>query len=168
MNSLKCYLLSGIFFVLLAGTLSHFLYEWTNSHVIVGLFTPVNESIWEHMKLIFFPMLLYSPFLIKKVRKNYPCIISSIPFGILIGTIAVMIIFYTYTGILGEHTLFLDLVTFVVSDLLAFYTAYRFTLSCRLQNDTTLLYCLLCLFILCFFLFTYHPPHIGLFEDYSL
>ena len=163
MNSLKRYLLSGIIFVILVGTLSHFLYEWTNNNIIVGLFTPVNESIWEHMKLIFFPMLLYSLFLMKKEKENYPCITSAIPFGILIGTVSVMIIFYTYTGILGKHTLFLDLVTFVISVLLAFYTIYRLTLSCRVQKYTTLLYCLLGLFALCFFVFTYYPPPIGLF-----
>ena len=49
----------GTIFVSAAGTLLHFVYGWTGNHFIVGLFAPVNESTWEHMKLLYFPMLLY-------------------------------------------------------------------------------------------------------------
>lgn len=56
---LKTYTIIGVFFVLAAGSLAHFLYDWTGSNAIAGLFVPVNESVWEHMKLLFFPMLLY-------------------------------------------------------------------------------------------------------------
>ncbi|WP_286082764.1 DUF6512 family protein, partial [Parablautia intestinalis] len=62
MKSLKQYTAIGIIFVLLAGTLAHFVYDWSGNHAVIGLFTPVNESIWEHMKLLFFPMLLYAFF----------------------------------------------------------------------------------------------------------
>ena len=53
---LKTYTIIGVFFVLAAGSLAHFLYDWTGSNAIAGLFVPVNESVWEHMKLLFFPM----------------------------------------------------------------------------------------------------------------
>ena len=59
MKQLKAYTIVGFFFVLILGTLFHFLYEWTNQCYIVGFFAPVSESVWEHMKLLFFPMLLY-------------------------------------------------------------------------------------------------------------
>ena len=35
------------------GTIGHFLFEWTGENAIVGLFFPVNESTWEHLKLLF-------------------------------------------------------------------------------------------------------------------
>ena len=60
MKRLKCFTIAGIFFVLITGSLAHFLYGWSGNNHIVGLFTPVSESIWEHMKLIFFPMLIYT------------------------------------------------------------------------------------------------------------
>ena len=37
------------------GVLFHFMYEWTGENAIAGLFFPINESTWEHLKLIFFP-----------------------------------------------------------------------------------------------------------------
>ena len=42
------------------GTIGHFLYEWTGDNRIVGYFFSTNESTWEHLKLLFFPTLIYS------------------------------------------------------------------------------------------------------------
>ncbi len=50
--------LPEILFVIVLGTLMHFMYNWSGKHPFAGLIAPVNESVWEHMKLLFFPMLL--------------------------------------------------------------------------------------------------------------
>lgn len=42
-----------------AGTLWHFVYEWSGENPIIGAIAPVNESVWEHLKLLFFPSLFY-------------------------------------------------------------------------------------------------------------
>ncbi len=42
------------------GTLSHFLYDWSHENKILGLFTAVNESTWEHVKIAITPTLLWS------------------------------------------------------------------------------------------------------------
>ena len=49
----------GFFVVSILGTLGHFVYNWTDENILAGFLFPVNESTWEHMKLAFFPMLLY-------------------------------------------------------------------------------------------------------------
>jgi len=153
----------GIIFVLLTGTLAHFLYEWSGNNYIIGFFTPINESIWEHMKLLFFPMLLFSLSTVTKLKKNYPCIISSLFSGILIGTVLIPVFFYTYTGIWGYDIFILDLLTFILAVIIAFSTAYKFTLSCRMQNYTIPLCAAIGAVLICFLLFTYSPPNIGLF-----
>lgn len=79
MKTLRRYTVIGILFVMLTGTLAHFLYDWSGKHAVVGLFSPVNESVWEHMKLLFFPMLLYSLFLIGRLKGDFPA--SPLPFG---------------------------------------------------------------------------------------
>lgn len=165
MKELRNYTIAGILFVLAAGTLSHFIYEWTGENTLAGLFVPVNESTWEHMKLIFFPMLLYSFFLKHKLESKFPCITSALPFGILCGTLLIPVLFYTYTGILGFHVFFLDLATFFFSVLLAFYAVFRLSSSCCIQKFSPALYGLLCLFFLCFLLFSYFPPNIGIFAE---
>ena len=117
-------MLSGILFTSILGTLSHFLYEWSGGNLYVGFFAPVNESVWEHMKLIFFPMLFYSLILFVKLKTEYPCIISSVCFGILTGTFLIPVLFYAYTCLLGKNVFLLDLATFVLSAAAAFFCVF--------------------------------------------
>lgn len=165
MRQLKNDTVIGVILVLIVGTLSHFIYEWTGKNLIVGFLTPVNESTWEHMKLVFFPMLFYSFVMNKNLKQNFPCITSSLAFGILLGTLLIPAIFYTYTAILGDHVFILDLLTFALSVIIAFFVIYKLTLSCKLIKYTFLLCILLFIIIICFFLFTYFPPNIKLFSE---
>ena len=113
MKHFKRYTILGILFVIITGTLSHFLYDWSGNNRIVGFFTPINESVWEHMKLLFFPMLLYSLFVIVKFQKKYPCIISALCFGILTGTLLIPLLYYAYTFVLGKNFFVLDISIFI-------------------------------------------------------
>ncbi|MEA4973343.1 MAG: DUF6512 family protein [Candidatus Metalachnospira sp.] len=164
-KNLSMYFVLGFIFVSVIGTLAHFLYEFSKQNVLVGLISPVNESTWEHMKLIFFPMLMYSLFLIPKLQNNYPCIKSSLFLGIIIGTFLIPILFYTYTGILGYNKLALDISVFIISVLIAFFTAYKLTLSCK--SDPYIKVITFCVFILAilFFIYTYFPPQLEIFKE---
>ena len=65
----KYIFISGFLFTSVLGTLSHFFYEWSGDSTFIGLVCPISESAWEHMKLLFFPALLYC-FLFKLIYKN--------------------------------------------------------------------------------------------------
>ncbi|MDD6811469.1 MAG: DUF6512 family protein [Lachnospiraceae bacterium] len=165
MNTLKRYTIIGIFFVLITGTIAHFLYEWSGNNFILGLFFPVNESTWEHMKLCFFPMLLYSFYIGKKARHDYPDITAALLCGIMLGTFSIPVLFYTYSGILGRNYLPLDIGTFIASVLLAFWAVYRLSVSHKQIWHTSLLrFCVIAVTV-CFLLFTYYPPDIGIFAN---
>lgn len=165
MKSLKSYTFFGILFVLTLGTLSHFFYNWSNNNFFVSLFSPVNESTWEHMKLAFFPMLLFSLFTNARLKDLYPCIPSSLYFSILLSTFLIPVLFYTYTGILGFHIAVLDIGTFVVSVILSFFVQYKLTVSCKMQKLQSLLGFLVIVCALLFFIFTYVTPEIALFAE---
>ena len=47
-----------VIFTAILGTLLHFTYEWSNENRIVGFFSAVNESTWEHLKILFYPMII--------------------------------------------------------------------------------------------------------------
>lgn len=163
MKRLKCYTLAGILFVSIAGTLSHFLYQFSGNNYLVGLFSPVSESTWEHIKLLFFPMLLYSLWMSAGLREQYPGVVSALAFGNLAGCALIPIIFYTYTGVLGFHLLSLDIVTFLLSVLAAFLIAFHLTQSGKVRPYEPVLTSMIGLMVILFFLFTYCPPGIGLF-----
>lgn len=165
MQLIKRYILIGIIFVLMIGTLSHFVYNLSGNNDFIGFFFPVNESTWEHMKLIYFPMALYALFVIPKLKNEYPCITSALLYSILIGTFTIPVIFYTYTGILGQNYPALDIATFAVSVLLAFYSAYKLTVSCKADTKKRFLLFFVLLLGICFVIFTYYPPNLGLFSE---
>lgn len=167
MSSLKKYTIAGIVFVIIAGTIAHFVYQWTGGSFLAGLFFPVNESIWEHMKLIYFPMLLYGGYMNHRLKEKYPAVTSALCLGILLGTFLIPVIFYTYSGILGKSYMPLDIATFVLSIVLAFFAVYRLTLSGRLTFCTSWFMWLVAFIGLGFILFSYMPPNIGLFQDLS-
>lgn len=164
MKHLKRYAIIGIIFVLITGTLAHFLYDWTGNNHIVGFFTPINESIWEHMKLLFFPMLIYSLIMILKFHDKYSCITSALFFGILMGTLLIPLFYYIYTSILSKNVFILDFSTFILSIVIAFWLSYKLTLSCRLESYTSILCILVCILFVCFLTFTYSPPDATIFQ----
>jgi hypothetical protein len=168
MNKLKYYMWGGIVFVLIVGTLAHFVYEWSGENFIVGLFVPVNESTWEHMKLVFFPMIIYTVFMENRLSGEYPCILPAHFVGNLLGTWLVALLFYSYSGILGFNVFILDLAVFVASVLIAFWTSYKLTLSniCFQKPLLQILILVLVIFMaICFIIYSYNPLSIGLFRE---
>lgn len=151
------------FFILVLGTLLHFTFEWSNNNLLVGTFSSVNESTWEHLKLLFFPMLitaLVGQFYFK-ISPNYLCIKTS---AIIIALVFTIVFFYTYTGVLGSNLKFLDIGSFFAAVLLGqFYTYKKVQISATCNNFNASI--ILFILFLCFIIFTFVPPQIGLFQD---
>lgn len=162
-NIFKFEILSTIFIMIL-GTILHFTYEWFNNNVVVGAFSAVNESTWEHLKLLFFPMLLTTIIgyiLFKKDITNYLCAKTR---GIIAALAFIIIFFYTYTGIIGTNFAILDIGSFFIAVILGEYVTYKSINSKPYCNNIIAIIILLILFTF-FIAFTFLPPHIGLFKD---
>ncbi len=102
------------FIVGIFGTLWHFLYEWSGKNMFIGIIAPINESTWEHLKLLFFPVLIYSviEYIVWKERPdNY---FSAAGIGLFGGMLAIAAFFYTYTGILGFNIPVLDISSYFI------------------------------------------------------
>lgn len=163
------YLIAGYLFTAILGTLSHFFYNWSGKHPLVALFSPINESTWEHMKLIFFPVLFYLLltycfiiyFIPSKEQQQKLC--SALLFGNLLGTLSIPILFYTYSGILGRHLLFVDILIFLIGLLIVFFTAWKLYDSAKIFRWRHWIKGFTLLFLIFFFVFTFFPPHIALF-----
>ncbi len=165
-NGLFCWELAGFIFVIVTGTLLHFVYHWTGQNRIAGLFSPVNESTWEHLKLLFMPVLLYSIVEYFAVGNHFPNFIAAKTLGILFGLLVIVTVFYTYTGIVGRHFLWADILTFVLGVAAAFaYSRRTIQLAdAGIIPEFTALFIVLVL-AACFVIFTFYPPHIPLFLD---
>lgn len=157
----------SVIFTWILGTILHFLYEWSGDNKIIASFSAVNESTWEHLKLVFFPMLVTTIiefFVIGKDNNKFWCAKT---LGIILAMSFIVVFFYTYTGIIGTNFSILDIGSFFVAVILGEYVAYKimtndeYKLKCNKRIAVIGLICIL----LCFIIFTYLPPHIGLFKD---
>lgn len=52
--------IAGAVLISLAGSLFHFVFEFFNKWPPLALIAAVNESTWEHLKLAFWPALVYA------------------------------------------------------------------------------------------------------------
>ncbi len=162
MNNIKITLFLGFCFVAVLGTLWHFIYDWTGQYMIIGFIAPINESIFEHMKLIFFPGLLFLPIATYFLKVNYPCIRNALSYGILLGTVFIPVFYYTYSGILGRNYMWLDIASFYIAAALVFITTYILLKNKAVINPVG--YYLLYLFLAIFLCFTYRNNGVGIFE----
>ena len=165
-NGLFCWELAGFIFVIVTGTLLHFVYHWTGQNRIAGLLSPVNESTWEHLKLLFMPALFYSIVEYFAIGNHFPNFIAAKVLGIVFGLLVIVAVFYTYTGIVGRHFLWADILTFVLGVAAAYAYSWR-TVHQANAGMISQFAALLILLVLaaCFLIFTFYPPHIPLFLD---
>ncbi len=156
---------SGFAVVSFLGTLLHFLYEWTGKSSLAALISGVNESTWEHMKLLFFPMLAFalaeSRFFQK--REDFWCVNLA---GISLGLILIPVLFYTYNGILGRSPDWFNIAVFFISAAAAYYTqAKLFERHNKKCLPSTVCLIALCLIGAAFIFFTFFTPRLPIFED---
>lgn len=164
-NIIIKYSISGFIIISILGTLAHFIYDWTDQSKIAGLFFAVNESTWEHMKLVFFPMIVYSLFIRIKLNKIIPEATPSILIATISGTCIIPVLYYTYTGILGYMLTFLNIAIFYISTACAFIVFYLLTTRSNPEELNIILYFITTLFTCMFFLFSYNAPDLGIFID---
>ncbi len=164
MKKIRNYQIFSVFFVFVLGTLLHFTYNWSGKNWIVAWFSSINESVWEHLKLLFFPMLITTIigyFYLKKSKTNVIC---SKTIGILVSIAFTVIFFYTYTGIIGKNIAVIDIVSFFVSAFLGELASYVLMVNNFNCNNKIGIIVLIILF-LSFVVFTYYTPDLGIFKD---
>ena len=157
----KSFVITGILFTAILGTVLHFTYDWSGSLPPVGLIAPVSESVWEHLKLLFFPMLIFGLFTLGKERN--PCQISAYCGGILFGVFLIPTLYYLYVMILGTNFLAADISIFYLSVIAAFLFYSHFAANCALLPYRRIVCGAVLLLMICFFIFTYQPPSLPIF-----
>ena len=164
-KSIGIWSLWGFGVTALLGTLLHFLYEWTGESVLAALFSAVNESTWEHMKLLFVPTFIFAivQSIYFKDEPNFWCVKLR---GTVLGLILIPILFYTYNGVIGKSENWINIAIFFISAAVGYFYEFRAFKSgdvvCRAPKRALFAFC----FILALFvLFTFRTPEIGIFKD---
>ena len=156
---------AGFAAVTFGGTILHFLYDWTKENALVSLFSGVNESTWEHMKLLFWPLFLFAlvqrPFF--NGQETYWCIKLA---EILLGLLLIPVLFYTYNGAFGKSPDWVNIAIFYITVLLVFLFEWWAFKGDRLRcKNPWLAFGAICIIGALFVVFTFSPPQLPLFQD---
>lgn len=167
MEKIRNWQIVAVLFTLILGTLLHFTYEWSGNNQFVGTFSAINESTWEHLKLLFFPMLIFAIFEginISNETNNY---IEAKTAGIIFGILFITVFFFTYTGIIGTNFAVLDIGSFFAGVILSEIIAYKIMQMKSFSTNKTkrISIILIIILTLCFIIFTFNPPDINYFRD---
>ena len=165
-HSISNWQTAGFLFTAALGSFLHFLFDLAGQNWIAALFSAVNESIWEHMKLLFYPMFLFSFLEYRFWGKNNPQFWCIKLVGILVGLVLIPVLYYSYTGIIGKNLDWFNIAIFF----LAAGAAYRWEAilsrkgsPCRISDRRALT--VLAAIGLLFTLVTFFPPKIPFFQD---
>lgn len=162
-NLIKFQIFSTIFVIIL-GTILHFTYILSGKNLIIGLFSTVNESTWEHLKLLFFPMLITIVIGYFVFKDTFPSFLCSKTTGIISAILFTTIFFYTYTGIIGTNSAILNILTFILSVIIGEYVSYVLTIN-NFTCNKIFFASILIIITISFFVFTFSPLKINLFKD---
>jgi len=169
-NLIKKWTLIGISFIGILSTLMHFVYELSGEAIVVGIISPVNESVWEHLKLAFLPTILWwiiAYFIItKKVKLSLGRWFIAAVTALIICPLFIVTFYYTYTGALGIHSMILDVLSLFLGIMIAQGTAFVIYRKAQIKpfHFYTALF-ILVLMVASFIVFTFTPPHLPLFID---
>lgn len=164
-RSIGLWQLMGFAATSLGGTLLHFLYDWTGKSVLVAPFSGVNESTWEHMKLLFWPMFIFAivqSFFFKD-SENFWCVKLK---GTLLGLVLIPVLFYTYNGAIGQSPDWINIAIFFISAAVTYiYETRQFKNRAATCKSSRLAFAALCVIALIFVIFTFATPEINIFKD---
>lgn len=98
----------GFIFISILGSILHFTYELSGHNKYVSLFSAVNESTWEHIKIALTPYFLYSlvdGYYYLNMNNYFPSKLV----GLLVIIITIPLLFYGYQIFTKKSILFVDL-----------------------------------------------------------
>ncbi len=166
MKSIRAWEIAGLVFIVVVGGAWHFGWAWVGRPLALAWLFPVNESVWEHLKLVFFPMLLWFAVERPRLREEASNLLTARALELLAAFAVIVGGFYLYTAIAGRNFLTADIALFVAAVVLGQGLSAEVMAGRRVQPyvEAASAAVLVAAFAL-FVAFSYAPPRTGLFRD---
>ena len=146
------------------GTLLHFIFEWTSLTIFAPI-SAVNESTWEHMKILFFPMLFFALVQYVFFKGDYLGFWWIKLIGTIVGVLSIPVLFYTVSGVFGKTPDWLNIILFFISAFLGYLVEYHLFYVDFSPKFQFIGFIILILIASAFILFTFYTPKLPLFKD---
>lgn len=162
------WVLAGIPALFFLGSGMHFLYDILGKISAIGAIAPVNESVWEHCKLVLWPVIIWWGIYYfvygKKLKINPEKWFSGALLALLTGLLIIPLLYYFYTGAFGTELIWVDIAILLI----AVTCGQLLGLHVLRHSEGPGLITVFIAFtfiIAVFIIFTFYPPHLPLFQD---
>ena len=136
MKNLKKALIISCIITIIIGILLHFAYDFFNQNMLIGFFVPINESTWEHLKLLFIPFSIFGIFFYLKYKDNYSNIFLLTLISSVTGMLTIIIIYYFNSSILKINNIISNILVYVVGVFVSYYIFYLGLTNNKFYNST--------------------------------
>lgn len=162
------WIIKGVPGLFIIGSFMHFLYDLSGENILVGLIAPVNESVWEHTKMVLLPVILWWTIYFALKRKQYNIDKNKWFTGVLVALLTSIIsipsMFYLYTQSLGIESIAIDIIILLLALLFGQLLGLHFTKYSKGINSNIVIGVFMIL-ILIYITFTLYPPKLPIFRD---
>lgn len=96
----------------IAGSLLHFVFDWAKHNRVAAIFSAVNESYWEHIKIAIWPVFLLQLVLFIAGGYRHPSFVPAATIALYSLPISMIGIVFLYKSFTGRNVLWLDIAAF--------------------------------------------------------
>lgn len=158
-------IIMSFFTISILGTLLHFTHNVFKKGLLLHMFSAVNESTWEHMKLLLGPTILVGIFQYFVLSDKYPNLFNAIMVLLIVETLVIPTIYEPLRLIFHKVNFILTIIIFYLAILTGIIFEYwMLNRNIVLMNDKVAFFIII-LISLIFFEFTYYPPKFFIFRD---
>lgn len=156
----------GFLFLIIIGTLWHFAFNFSGGSTLIGAFAPVNESVWEHLKLISFPIIPITALEFIIYGKDHDGFFAAKIISAFLGMIFIVMGYYTYVGMARNNSLLADVTLFIAASAISsFLPCILMKRTSLKQKDSIIWLTIFTVLVILFMYFTFNPPMFELFRD---
>ena len=169
-NQILLWEIGGFFFIGIIGAALHFTFELSNfSNMVVAFFSAVNESTWEHLKMVFWPGIFFALIEYSYIRDRVNNFLIAKTVSLFVMPLVIIVGWYGYTPFTQRSVFPLDLLLFYLAVFIGQFISYKLLTRTALEKRAhTLAATVMLLMLIAFSTFTFFPPEIFLFENFDL
>lgn len=165
MDMIIVFELVGVPAIFLGGSAFHFLYKYGGKKPWMAVISPVNESIWEHLKIAFYPALVFSTLQALWLKSYSAQFLTAELLGIYVMFVFILVAEWIYPSILKRNILILDLLVFFVAIALSQTLSYLWFAGQIYALPVELCWLIIAVQTAIFAAFSFWPPRLPLFRD---
>lgn len=145
------------------GTILHFTYNLSKKNIVVGMFSSVNESVWEHIKLLLTPIFFYNMFLyVMKYQNNY---FIKLLVELLVAIIFIIVLYKIKIVIYKDKKPFINILIFYFTAFICSLVGYLIS-NYNIPNWINLISIIGVMIIyVMYMVYTVCPPRKSIFKD---